>query len=96
MTIWTKRRTSNVLAGTTTWATADRPTDLSDGLTGYNTDYQGLETYIESIGKWFVMSGIWEVATRPATASLAPGSQGYNSELNQIESWDGSSWLSLG
>lgn len=99
-TVFSKRRSSNVFLPHT-WTTATRPTEYTvgegnlDGYTGYNSDYKGLETYVENTGLWRVMFGEWTVAGRPATASLDVGSKGYNSELNCEEMWNGTEWVAL-
>ena len=93
-TLWTKRRANtNVIPYA--WTTVDRPTDLVDGLTGYNTTLQGIESYNYQTSKWHIFSGSWTVDTRPDSSVIDVGSQGYNTELGCIEMWNGSSWLAL-
>ncbi len=97
MTVWHKRRSTNSTIPFS-WSEANRPTsDLDDGLTGFNTDVNGLEVYLEASEKWLIMSGSWTVATRPTTTALATGSQGFNSDTGfGTEFWDGTNWRSIG
>jgi hypothetical protein len=75
----------------TVWTTLTRPEApvVGDSF-GFNTDFDGLEVYTSQ--GWLVTNGIWLYTTRPATAGLAPGSKGYNMQIEQFEFWDGREW----
>jgi hypothetical protein len=70
------------------WSNSTRPALPSYGLTGYNTDRNGLEIYTPN--GWLVNGGYWTSATRPT--SVCAGSWGYNSTILSREYWDGSEW----
>ena len=89
MTIWVKRRGENV-EYPSSWDTAGRPGAPFDGQTGFNTDFDGLETYNGTA--WLIIFGSWTTATRPSTL-LAVGSQGFNTDTGMgVEIWDGTNW----
>ena len=70
--------------------TATRPATPEVGDIRTNTDFNGIEMYT-SYG-WLVLKGVWSDATRPSTASLAPGSEGWNVTVGQRETYDGTDW----
>jgi len=70
------------------WTTATRPNSPTQGMLGYNTDFNGTEVYQTVTGRvgWLVIGGYWTVATRPS--SVVIGSRGYNLDLETFEYLD--------
>jgi hypothetical protein len=90
-TIWSDRQ-GNVSAPIA-WTTATRPVAPFDGQTGRNTDFNGLEEYVASLGKWRILSGTWTTNTRPVTTLLAAGSRGDNTDTGMgPDYWNGTDW----
>lgn len=79
--------------GAASWTQATRPSSPYDGQTGRNLDFNGLEEYVGSLGRWRILSGTWTTATRPLTTSIAPGSRGNNTDTGiGPDYWNGTEW----
>ena len=76
---------SSTTALLSVWNNSTRPALPTFGLTGYNTDKNGLETYTPT--GWFVNGGTWTTATRPT--GVIVGSWGYNTTIKSREYYDG-------
>lgn len=94
MTIWTKRNSGTNTVYPVYWTTATRPSSPYVSQTGLNTDHDGLETYNGTA--WLILNGQWTTTTRPATANLAVGSCGINTDAGMgFEMWNGTEWQLL-
>lgn len=69
--------------------TAQRPVSPEPFEVRGNSDFNGEEMYLSSLGKWLIKYGVWTNTTKPDTADIAPGSKGFNTDLGQEEYWDG-------
>ena len=83
-------------SGITIWTTLTRPAVTSAGITGFNTDFMGMETSISTFYapftySWLVIRGRWDYDHQPT--DVAAGSKGYNSDIMQDELWNGSKWV---
>lgn len=93
--LWTKR-TGNTVSPAPTWTQATRPSSPSNGYTGKNTDFDGIESYSTSTGKWKIITGKWTTNTRPTTTNIDAGSMGFNYDSGMgLEMWNGSEWVLL-
>lgn len=79
----------------TEWTEDTRPTNPIVGLYGFNTTFSTLEFFTKN-KKWLLITGFWTTSTRPKTAEIEVGSRGYNSTIQNFESWNGSIWLKEG
>lgn len=79
----------------TEWTEDTRPTNPIVGLYGFNTTFSTLEFFTKN-KKWLLITGFWTTSTRPKTAEIEVGSRGYNSTIQNFESWNGSVWIKEG
>lgn len=91
-TVWSNRQSN--ISYSVSWTVITRPTSPFNSQTGYNTDFEGLETY--TANGWLILHGYWTTNTRPSTSGLASGSRGFNSDTGMgAEYFDGTNWRSL-
>ncbi len=79
----------------TEWTEDTRPTNPIVGLYGFNTTFSTLEFFTKN-KKWLLVTGFWTTSTRPKTAEIEVGSRGYNSTIQNFETWNGSIWTKEG
>lgn len=79
----------------TEWTEDTRPTNPIVGLYGFNTTFSTLEFFTKN-KKWLLITGFWTTSIRPKTAEIEVGSRGYNSTIQNFESWNGSIWTKEG
>jgi len=86
------------------WNSETRPeTPQINRTIGFNTDYLGMEIYIdaEGTGKWLIINGRWTTHPNAVEGNLAPGSMGFNYNNGQWEGYTGKDgepdeWVFLG